>query len=108
MASRHHSLDLSEVKDIIQVLQDFEEHNGIAVTFSCGVLRTPKAPRLHACVDVWPKDPTTTGPARLTSARLTTSDISPKTMNGLVTHLLYIADGKLALREMRGDEEPSA
>lgn len=96
------------MKDVIQVLHDFEEHNGVALTFSCAVVRTPKAPRLHAVVDAWPKDPTATVPARLASARLISSDISPKTMTGLLTHLLYIVDGKLALLEMRGEGEPEA
>jgi len=104
MASRHHSLDYSEVKDVTQLVQDFEEHNAVCVVIGFFVEVKEKAPRTVMIAEAF--TPATAAAERvcLASVEVDTYAMNLKHWAAAVTHLLYVLDAKLAWEEMQPGE----
>jgi len=107
LASRHHSLNMSEVADVIAVLAAFEEHNSVSITMELGLLRTGKEQTLLVTVAAWQKGDVGAERALLSLATVNTSRTNLKTLSAVLTHALYQTDFKLAEREfdIRGKKE---
>lgn len=100
MGSRHHSLDLSEIADVTDMLFGFEEHNSCQITLnvSCeqaGVVRT-----LMVEATAWEKGKLPVGANCLASVNVTCSALNLRNWNSALTHALYALDFQLALNEM--------
>jgi hypothetical protein len=97
-------LDYSEVKDVTQLVQDFEEHNAVCVVIGFYVVVKDKAPRIVMIAEAF--TPATADAARvsLASVELDTFAMNLKHWGAAVTHLLYVLDAKLAWREMRPED----
>ena len=108
MASRHHSLDYSEVKDVTQLVQDFEQHNAISVRVSFRVEMCGKAPGIVLIADAFDLPTATTGASLLASVSVRCLDTNLRHWVSAVTHLLFVLDAQLARNEMRGDAENRA
>lgn len=108
MASRHHSLDLTESRDLIQLVRDFEEHCHVKLVLAFSVLDKGKVPELFVSATAYPPELTGAERAPLASVSLHSSSTNLKTIIAVATHVLYMLDGKLAWREMQGGEENRA
>jgi len=100
VASRHHSLDYSEVKDVTQLLQDFEEHNGVTVRVSFQVEMSGKAPGIVMYAEAYERPTVDTGAEPWVSVNVRCLDMNLRHWGGAVTHLLYVLDSAIARREM--------
>jgi len=103
LASRHHSLEMTEVKDVIEIIQNFEEHTGTHPAFAFSVVNADKAPRLMVTATAYEKPLDPAGPVQLASAQFNTSTTSHRFLRDVVTHALYLLDAKLAWKEMQGE-----
>lgn len=108
MASRHHSLDYSEVKDVTQLLQDFEGHNAVCVVIGFFVVVKEKAPRIVMVAEAFTPETAVVERVSLASVKVDTYAMNLKHWGAAVTHLLYVLDAKLALNEMRETGESRA
>lgn len=100
MASRHHSLDYSEVKDVTQLLQDFEEHNQVVLDVGLHLEVTKKGPGIVMSAEAYTKDVERPGAPLLASVSVRCLDMNLKHWGAAITHLLYVLDAQLALNEM--------
>lgn len=100
MASRHHSLDLSELADMIDVLDGFEAHNSVLITMAFGYDHGSRTPALFMTLDAWETDVSATGQPPLASTRMSTSTMNQKTLMGVLLQGLYQLDFLLAQREL--------
>jgi len=108
VGSRHHSLDYSEVKDVTQLLEDFERHNDVRLTVSFELERTSKGPGIVMSGEAWTSDPGRTEAPLLASASVRCLALNLRHWGAAVTHLLYVLDAQLALKEMQGSQENRA
>jgi len=99
LASRHHSLDLSELMDVTDLLEGFETHNSVVITTAFGYDHGSRTPGLVVDVMAWETQVVEGVPVPLASVRLHTSSMNQKTLKGVLTHALYALDFKLAQRE---------
>lgn len=108
MASRHHSLDYSEVKDVTQLVQDFQEHNAVYVEIGFSVATPGNIPRIVMTAEA--RTPAIAGvePALLAYVEVDTLRMNLKHWGAAVTHLLYVLDARLAMNEMQGSQENRA
>lgn len=103
MASRHHSLEMTEVKDVVEIIQNFEEQVGLHIAFAMSVTVVEKAPRLACTATAFQMPPVVAEPAPLVSVSFSTSTTGHRFLKDVVTHGLYLLDAKLAWREMAGE-----
>lgn len=106
MGSRHHSLDYSEVKDVTQLVQDFQELNGVHVRMELEVVQFGRGPQLQVTAEAWESRHPSTGAPLLASASVGCSATNLKHLRDVVTHVLYMLDGRLAEAEMGGNRGP--
>jgi len=108
LASRHHSLDLSELMDVTDLLRAFEEHNSCTVNLSFNIARHRKVPTLVVNANCYEGREESVGQRCLGYVSVTCSDLNLKTWNAVLTHVLYTLDFKLALNEFDALEKPKA
>jgi len=108
MASRHHSLDYSEVKDVTQLVQDFEEHNAVSVELGFRLVILGKAPRLVMYAAAFTRPLAGAERARLAWTEVDMYAMNLKHWGAAVTHVLYVLDAKLAWNEMQPEPENRA
>lgn len=102
LASRHHSLDLSETKDVIEVIRAFQEHTNSRVALALTVVDIGKAPCLFVTASAFEPGLETPGQVLLASANVCSLNTNLRFLKDVVTHVLYLLDGQLARNEMRG------
>lgn len=103
MGSRHHSLDYSEVKDVTQLVQDFEEHNAVTVVIGFRVVVKDKAPRIVMTAGAFTRPAVDAERVSLASVELDTFAMNLRHWGAAVTHLLYVLDAQLARNEMQSE-----
>lgn len=108
LASRHHSLDLSELADVMDIVRAFEEHNSAQTFFRFNVGMVGKRPELFLTAACWGKDQETTVVPSSASVSVKCSDLNLKTWNAALTHVLYALDFQLALNEFESVERKRA
>ena len=107
MASRHHSLDLSEIADVTDLVAAFEEHNQVRLSFRFGRVMAGKQPALAVTAEAWPKEEGSGEVKPLASVRVICSDLNLKSWNSALTHVMYALDFQLALNELAAKEPDS-
>jgi len=100
LASRHFSLDMSDLGDVTDMLYAFEKHNNIKLELRMD-LTTPQMPvslRIAALAHT-PGIEIGVAPP-LASVSVTCSDFNVSSLGAALTHVMYALDFKLALNEM--------
>ncbi len=102
MASRHYSLNMSEVGDVIDLLWGFEKHNSVNVQLRTETVFQNGRPELVMTMAAWPIDKARSEvwPSALVSVNCSTMNL--RTFRDAVTHVLYALDLKLVLDEFDG------
>ena len=108
MASRHFSLEMSEVGDVLDLLYHYEELNTVRLDVELKVQRFPRGPELVVAVAVWEAGVKPTDLPLLASVSVRCLATNLKGIRGAVTHALYLADSKLALLELERAESQRA
>lgn len=102
MASRHHSLQMSEVADVIDILIGFQEHNKVRLAIELTVVMKDAAPSLQLVATAWPPQVTGVVLALPASVVCDTRTMNLRNLKDAVTHALYALDFRLALDEYGG------
>lgn len=99
MASRHFSLRMSEIGDLIDLLWAFEKQNKVGLGCYLSTVVTKGNVDLGIRMDAFDimSDPTERAP--LASVRVTCSDMNLVMVRDAVTRALYALDMQLALNE---------
>ena len=108
MVSRHHSLDLSELMDVMDVVMAFEDQNSVKVWFRFNVGKVGKAPEVFLTAECWGKDKEPTEVPSSASVSVKCSALNLKTWNAVLTHVLYALDFQLALNEFESEQPKRA
>lgn len=102
MAQRHHSLDLSEMGDVTDMLLGFEEHNHCRIAFRFGLVHSGKTPTVAIDGEAWTEFLGEPGAQLSASVNVKCSDLNLRTWNAALIHVLYALDFQLALNEFEG------
>jgi len=103
LASRHFSLDLSEVMDTITTIRSYEEHSQVKLVVAFSVVQEGKTPSLFLTATAYPPAAAFVELAPLACVQLSSSGTNLKHLRDVLTHLLYLLDAKLAWKEMTGE-----
>jgi len=103
LASRHFSLNLSEVADVTDLLQAFESHNDVRLEIRLSVGIVGKSPTLELVGIAHPPAWQIGEVSPLASASLKCSALNLRSLRDALTHLMYVLDSQLAFNEMRGE-----
>jgi len=96
------------VKDVTQLLQDFEEHNDVTVRVSFRVEKLGKAPGIVMNAEAYENPVEGTGLPLLASVSVRCLDMNLRHWGAAVTHLLYVLDSAIARQEMARAESKRA
>jgi len=103
LGSRHHSLDLSELMDVTDLLRAFEQQNTVRISLRFGVVEHQRAPTLGLVGEAWAKGGESMEARPLASVSVICSDLGLKTWNAVLTQVLYMLDFQLALNEFESE-----
>lgn len=104
LGSRHHSLDLSETKDVTEIIRAFQEHTNSRLVLALSVIDIGRAPCLFVTVVAYEPGLETPDQVPLASANVCSLNTNLRFLKDVVTHVLYLLDGQLARNEMRGTQ----
>lgn len=104
MASKHHSLNLSELGDVTDVLVAFEEHNNVRIHLVTETVYTSKGPDLAVGAYAWDRVAEEPGARCLASVSVRCSAMNLRAWNAVLTRVLYMLDGQLAKNEFAATE----
>lgn len=107
MASRHHSLDLSEIADVTDLVVGFQAHNNVRLSLRFGVVVEKKVPGIVIVAEAWEDLDDQPAAKPLASLTVKCSALNLKTWNAALTHVLYAMDFQLALAEWERAEQKS-
>lgn len=99
MGSRHHSLNMSAVADLLDLMMAFEEHNQIRVKIDLEVVNVENKPDLMITAKAMSRSPENTEVIELASVSVKCSATNLKNVNDAVTHAMYALDFRLAANE---------
>jgi len=108
LASRHHSLDLSEVADITDMLCGFEAHNSCRIEVRVETLSLMKGRTLVVKGMAWNTKEDVPEAKLLASVSVTCSALNLRNWNSVLTHLMYALDFQLALQELEKEQTKKA
>lgn len=100
MVSRHHSLEMTDVEDVAELLSNFCQHSGVEVAVALSVVGVGKRRTLQMTMVAYEPFKEDVGPVQLVSVSATCLDMQVKSLGAALTHLVYLTDGALASREM--------
>jgi len=100
LASRHHSLEMSEIADVTDMLNGFQTHNSCLITVEVSVEVVNKAPGLVLLAKAWKAEEVRSGASLLASVSVKCSAMNLKQWNSALTHVMYALDFQLALLEL--------
>lgn len=99
LASRHFSLNMSEVGDMTDVMLAFEKHNNVRIKVDMELIIDSAAPDLMITAKAMEVESKDTEVLLLASVSVKCSSMNLKSMNAVLTHVLYALDFQLALNE---------
>jgi len=99
LASRHHSLDLSELADVTDLMHAFEAQNSVKLELRCGTSIHGKTPTLGLVLLANSLPTIEQAASVLASVSVTCSATGLKSWNAVLTHALYALDFQLAQHE---------
>jgi len=100
LGSRHHSLNMSEVGDVIDLLSAFEKHNQVRLEMRLSVEWKESVPDLAITTIAHPKEGEIGEVTPLGSVSVRCSAMNLKTVMGVLTHAMYTLDFQLACNEL--------
>jgi hypothetical protein len=100
LGSRHHSLDLSEIADITDMLSGFQEHNSCRIMMLVRVEVTKRERGLVIEAIAYPMEGECTVATQLASVNVKCSTMNLRAWNSALTHVMYALDFQLALNEL--------
>lgn len=100
MATRHHSLQMSEVADLTDMVAGFEEHNTCVLEMKIMSSTEGKARDLVLTLVGWPKEGMSPGVKPLASVSVKCSATNLKHWNSALIHAMYALDFQFALLEL--------
>lgn len=108
LASRHHSLDLSEVKDVTDLLIAFENVNSVVISMELRAVSGEAGPDTVVAAFAWSRKADDTEAMLLASVSVRCSATNLRHFRAVVTHVLYLLDFRLALNEFDSAEKKKA
>lgn len=100
MASRHYSLEMTEIADFRDLLMGFEEHNGVRIEVRLSLVWGALVPDI-AMVAIAHESAGEIGVvAPLASVSVRCSATNLKTLSAALIHAMYALDFQLALNEL--------
>jgi len=99
LASRHHSLEMTELADLRDVLVAFEVQNNVTIHFRFGLMRVGKAPDISLTAEAFQRGVEVGDQASLASVNVVCSALNLKAWNAVLIHVLYALDFQLAVNE---------
>jgi len=107
LASKHHSLQMGEVEDILTLLLGFQEHNQVKVEVRFSVVDAGEKPDIvvaalahDAKAEIGDLPPLASVSVRCSATKL-------RNLRDVVTHALYAMDFQIAVNELREAEQKS-
>lgn len=100
MGSRHHSLDLSEIADVTDMLNGFQQHNSCRIVVEVSVEVVDQVPGIVLVAKAYEGDPALLGAKPLGSVSVKCSTMNLKAWNSALIHVMYALDFQLALNEL--------
>lgn len=107
MASRHFSLEMGDVADIIDLLRGFEFVNKVALTLAMGLTEEGQRPDLVVQLSAWDRREEPPAQKPLASASVTCLATNLKYLRDVVIHALYQLDFQIALLELQERDKNS-
>lgn len=105
MASRHFSLDMSELGDVTDLLIGFERQNQVRTQWKFFLEWRDKAPSIVVEATAWGMKEEDSGVKPLGYVSVRCSDLNLKHWSAAITHVLYALDFQCALNELE-EKEP--
>lgn len=102
LASRHHSLNLSEVGDVKDLLWGFEQHNHCSVQLRTETVVEDGRLDLLMTIAAWSISESRSEATLWACVSVKCSAMNLRTFRDAVTHVLYALDLRLVLREFDG------
>jgi len=99
LASKHFSLNMSELGDVTDLLYAFEQQNKVRLHCRFGVEMEGKSPTIGLTMFAYGVEDVDTVLPPLASVSVICSALNLKTWNAALTHALYALDFQLALNE---------
>jgi hypothetical protein len=99
LASKHFSLNMSELGDVTDLLYAFEQQNKVKLHCRFGVELVGKNPTLGLTMLAYDAEHDSAVQPPLGSVSVICSTLNLKTWNAALTHALYALDFQLALNE---------
>lgn len=99
MASRHYSLNMSEVADVTDMMVAFETHDKVRVKIDMEVVDVGKGPDLRLTAKAIGMSSESTEAPLLASVSVRCSTMNLKHLSAALTHLMYTLDFQLAANE---------
>lgn len=108
MASRHFSLQMGEVADVLDLMLGYQVMNGVKLECRLGPVGVPG--KMDLGVEMLAHDAgTEIGAAPpLASVNVRCLDTGLKNLRDVVTHVLYVVDSRLAQHELDTEPPPKA
>jgi hypothetical protein len=108
LASRHFSLQMSELADVTDLLVAYEKQNQMRVTWSFLLKWEGKVPYIEITAKAWGMKGTDPEAKPLASVSVKCSDMNLRHWNAALTHVLYALDFQCALLEFDNAERKRA
>lgn len=108
MGSRHHSLDMSELKDVVDMLHGFEQHNKCRLEIRLQPTNEGRSPDLRLWLTAWPLGAEVPDLPSLGSVSVTCLAMNLRHWNAVLIHAMYALDFQLAVNELVAVEPKKA
>lgn len=102
LASRHFSLQMGEVADVLDLLLGFEVMNGVKLELRVSTVGAPGSMDLGVTLVAHDHREDIGAVPPLASQSVRCLDTGLKNLRDVVTHVLYLVDGQLARNELYG------
>ena len=100
MASRHHSLEMSEIADVTDMLCSFEQHNSCRIGVRARTLVSSVVRTIVLELTAWEGEPYEQEAKCLASVSVICSAMNLRNWNSALIHGMYALDFRLALGEL--------
>lgn len=108
MASRHHSLQMGEVADILELMADFERHNSVRLETRIGLCRLVTKQDICVTMLAHQQGEEVGEVPPLASVSVSCLSTNLRNLRDVVIHALYALDLRLALNEFESAERKEA
>lgn len=104
MASRHFSLVMTDLGDVIDMLQAFDTQNNVHTVMAFSLVKDSPKVDLLVTAEAWARPAVDPVAKPLASVSVTCLGMNLRTWGAVLTHVLFALDFKLALNEWDGSK----